>query len=62
MLLAAFIKHFDIPRDAFEQAVEYYKSAVVLFGYDLTDEEFEAPNVDILYTFDNVLINEYYRL
>ena len=62
MLTVAFIKHFNIPREEFEQAVAYYQAAVQQFGYELTDETFEAPNVDILYTFDNEIINEYYRL
>ena len=62
MLLVAMIKQFNIPRAAFEQAVAYYISAAEAVGCDLASELYEPPNPDIIYTFDNEIINEYYRI
>ena len=61
MFLVAFIKHFNIPREQFEIALEKFVHNRIAHGLDLTDETNEPPNPDIIYTFDNEIINEYYR-
>lgn len=62
MLLVAMIKHFNIPREDFEQAIAYYIATAETIGCDLSHELYEPPNVDIIYTFDNEIINDYYRI
>jgi hypothetical protein len=65
MLLVTFIKEFDIPRDALEREVE----GITKIRMDMneckegekTHELCEIPNLDIIYTFDNEIISEYYR-
>ena len=59
MLLVSYIKHFNIPRASMEAALANYI-------YKRTPEQlkmefYEAPNLDIIYTFDNEIINRYYR-
>ncbi len=61
MLLVSYIKHFNISREEFDQTVEKIRNEYVLAGYDLEKEEWEIPNGDIIYTFDNEVINRYYR-
>ena len=59
MLLVSVIKRYDISREDFDRALEEYIS---LTGpYALKYEWSEPPNGDIIYTFDNEIINEYYR-
>ena len=59
MYLVSFIKHFNIPREEFDKAVKEYISHRTT--EELKKEFWEAPNADIIYTFDNEIINEYYR-
>jgi hypothetical protein len=61
MLLAEFVKHFNIPREKFDEATQRLIAAIQELGEDMTDERYEVPNGDIIYTFDNDIINEYYR-
>jgi hypothetical protein len=61
MTLAIFIKHFNITREQFDAAVEKEKGLNIKLGIDMTEEMHELPNGDIIYTFDNDIINEYYR-
>ncbi|MFA6698430.1 MAG: hypothetical protein WCS08_08605, partial [Eubacteriales bacterium] len=65
MLLVTFIKEFDIPRDALEREVERITKIRMDMNEgkegEKTHELFEIPNLDIIYTFDNEIINEYYR-
>ncbi|HPT78188.1 MAG TPA: hypothetical protein PK830_03670 [Candidatus Atribacteria bacterium] len=61
MLLVSFIKHFNITREQFDSAVEEFTKRNTEAGWDMTREENEVPNGDIIYTFDNKIINEYYR-
>ena len=56
-----FIKYFQIEREDFENAIEKQREIQNLFGQDETSELWELPNADIIYTFDNDIINEYYR-
>jgi len=57
----AFIKHFRIAREVFEQGIALQKFWDEEFGNDTSAETNELPNADIIYTFDNDIINEYYR-
>lgn len=61
MLLVAFIKHFRIPKEKFLEAAEKERKFYIEGERDLTSEDNEIPNADVLYTFDNEIINEYYR-
>lgn len=68
MVMVAYIKAFDIPKEKFERAnLEYAKfidkiySHICLDPQDYADQEFqEIYNTEIIYTFDNDIINEYY--
>ncbi len=66
MDVVSFIKYFKIPKEDFikacEEEAEYQQNVLKgERGYDINLEEYEIPNADILYTFDNDIINEYYR-
>lgn len=61
MLLVSFIKRFNISKETIKKAVEEQKTYYLSIGIDITDEEYELPNVDIIYTFNNKLIDYYYR-
>ena len=68
MVMVAYVKAFDIPKEEFERAnLEYAKfidevySHICLDPQDYADQEFqEIYNTEIIYTFDNEIINEYY--
>ena len=53
MVTVAFVKRFNISKEEFELAVGKNSK--------YNDEDAELPNADIVYTFDNAIINEYYR-
>ncbi len=59
MLLVSFIKRYNITREEFDAAVELFIANNA--GADFNCEEMEIPNGDIIYTFDNEIINNYYR-
>lgn len=61
MLLVSFVKRYNIPREEFNQAVEKYIANSKAAKCDLSAEPYEVPNGDIIYTFDNEVINRYYR-
>ena len=64
MYTVSFIKHFHIPKDIFEQVCEalpLWYDRLYDGNYDKTEEQYEIPNADIIYTFDNEIINNYYR-
>jgi len=66
MILVTMIKHFDISKEDFIKATEKYRKAVEKDSnekdVDLSVYEWlEIPNVEVIYTFDNDLISEYYR-
>lgn len=58
MSLVSFVKRYNITREEFDACVEKFKEA---HKDSLNYEEYEVPNADIIYTFDNAIINEYYR-
>lgn len=61
MLIVLFVKHFKISKITFDEAVERDKKVLLSHGIDIKEEEFEPFNSDIIYTFDNEIISEYYR-
>lgn len=64
MLLVTMIKRYDISREEFDKVVANYVAFWDQYGmfdrYPLP-EEYEVYNGDIIYTFDNEIINHYYR-
>lgn len=73
MAIVAFIKEFDISREDFDKANEKHKQILLEYGgmavmnpgaddpyYDRDIESHEIFNADIIYTFDNEIINAYY--
>ena len=60
MVLLDFIQDFDIPREDFAGARALAEERYTAYGVDLTREENELPNTDVLYTFDEDIINAYY--
>ncbi len=68
MVMVGFIKEFNISKENFEKAnLEYAKfidevySGICLNPQDYADQEMqEIYNTEIIYTFNNSLINEYY--
>ncbi len=61
MVLVTLIKHFHISKAAFEQATKEGVDTAIQLEKDLFHEYSELPNVDILYSFDNEIVNQYYR-
>lgn len=60
MILVSFIKRYSITREEFDAAVEQFIANNKDYN-DFRQEEWEIPNGDIIYTFDNEIINNYYR-
>ena len=61
MIDVSFIKHFRISREVFEQGLAWRRFMDEEFNNNNSLEGFELPNADIIYTFDNDIINEFYR-
>jgi hypothetical protein len=61
MIMAHFLKDFNIPKQVFIDKVNKTKQVWLDGDVDLTQEEWELPNADIIYTFDDEIINNYYR-
>jgi hypothetical protein len=61
MLIVSFVKAFNVPKEDFVRVIEENRQARIDMGMDLNDEMNELPNADIIYTFDNDIINYYYR-
>ena len=61
MALAALVKQYNIPKEKFEEAIRKEAEERLAEGRDLSYEDWELPNTDILYTFDNEVIDAYYR-
>lgn len=68
MVMVAYVKEFNISKEDFERAnlnyakfIEEHYSHICLDPQDYADQEMqEIYNTDIIYTFDNEIINEYY--
>jgi predicted small lipoprotein YifL len=61
MMLVTFVKHYNISKADFTTAVETMRTRMLRDSEDITEEDNELPNADIIYTFDNEIINYYYR-
>ena len=64
MALVSLIKHFNIPKKDFIELTKLLEERNVSqaeSGWNMNGEDYELPNADIIYTFDNDIINEYYR-
>ncbi|MCI8331487.1 MAG: hypothetical protein HFE78_01475 [Clostridiales bacterium] len=65
MYAVSFVKYFNISKEDFEICTNQLREKFIDFrdrcGDDISDEGHEIPNADIIYTFDNEIINEYYR-
>lgn len=69
MKIVDFVMYFDIPREVFEEANNTWCHRMIKWGdvpvmnpKDYKEqEEFEVYNVDIIYTFDDKIINAYYE-
>lgn len=61
MVLVTMIKRYNIPKEAFQGVVDYYIQLCRELNQDMLQEEYEIPNVDVIYTFDNEIINRFYR-
>jgi hypothetical protein len=60
MLLVSVIKRYNITREEFDAATAKYVEN--WYSEESANwEEYEIPNGDIIYTFDNEIINYYYR-
>lgn len=64
MYTVSFVKYFQISRDDFDRCCEAKRERMESLrdehGHDITGEGAEIPNGDIIYTFDNEIINSYY--
>jgi len=65
MFMAGYVKYFNIPKSEFLKASEEYRKEIIksmeISYFDPNQEYYEVLNADVIYTFDNDLINEYYR-
>jgi len=61
MVLVTLVKYCNTPREEFDRAIAELVEMYTNNGLDMTEEDFEIPNADIIYTFDNEIINAYYR-
>ena len=61
MMLVTLIKADNVPKEKFEEAIRKEAEDRISRGLDLSSEACELPNADIIYTFDNEIINAYYR-
>lgn len=70
MKIVDFVMYFDIPRDVFEEANNTWCHSRMIKWGDVPvmnpkdykeQEEFEVYNIDIIYTFDDEIINAYYE-
>ena len=60
MYLVTAIKYFKLSREDCEKAIDYWWSLVEERNHYDGTERYEIPNLDIIYTFDNEIINNYY--
>jgi|GEM_PF-1373117 len=62
MMLKEFAEYFNIPKNIFTAAVLSDINVSEQMGKEYnTNEDNELPNPDIIYTFDNKIISEYYQ-
>jgi len=61
MALMLLVKEFDIPKEKFVEVFDMEREISLRLGCDIYSEQYELPNADIIYTFDNEVIDAYYR-
>ena len=61
MLFLQYIEYFNVPKEVFIAEMERVREFYISLGADMSLEESELPNADILYTFNDEIINHYYR-
>jgi len=61
MEMANYVRYNNIRKEDFIAAVQKDYELCLWRGEDIYDEGAELPNPDIIYTFDNEIINAYYR-
>ena len=61
MEMASFLKHYEINKQDFIRGIQLMYEIYLERGWDIIEEPYELPNPDIIYTFDNEVINAYYR-
>lgn len=61
MYIVSLIKHFNISRETVQKAYDAYMAYSKLDMSKPISEYREPPNLDIIFTFDNEIINYYYR-
>jgi len=62
MAIMKLVRDFKVPKEKFEEAIEKQRQEYIENGFDMKREEYEIPNADIIYTFNNEIINNYYRI
>ncbi len=64
MYTVLFVKYFEIPKDKFIEAQNEYRAKILpllkSYGVSTTDELYEEIPADIIYTFDKLIIDEYF--
>lgn len=60
-MLASFVEYFNINRVDFDEVIEEMRVSAITYGLDLTDEFYELPNADIIFTFNHDIIRYFYR-
>jgi len=63
MYVAVVVEYYNISREDFDEALKKRWQFYISDGREIKPDEegWEFPNPDILYTFDNEIINAYYR-
>jgi len=61
MILMLFVRYFNITRDEFDEALERLRNWRLYMGTYIYCEEWEIPNADIIFTFNNDIIRYFYR-
>lgn len=61
MMLASFVQYFHISREVFDIALARLEYYYIQMGADMSDEWYELPNADIIFTFDRDIIRYFYR-
>lgn len=61
MLCVQYIEYFKVSKEVFTAEMERLRKFYESSGADMSLEELELPNADIIYTFDDKIINYYYR-
>ena len=61
MPLMVFLRELNVPKEDFVRELDVIRQGRIERGVDLTSERWELPCPDIIFTFDNQIINAFYR-